>query len=132
MLPQIGRYEILRQLGKGAMGVVYLAADPLLSRQVAIKTIDLAIEDATRREFLRSRLLRDARAAGALMHPNIVGIYDVVVEGDCACVVMEYIAGEDLSAYLMRTPVADPQFTVHVIRAMAAALDYTHARGVIH
>ncbi|MGA3238302.1 MAG: protein kinase [Bryobacteraceae bacterium] len=132
MLPQVGRYRILRQLGKGAMGVVFLADDPLLSRQVAIKTIDLAIEDPTRREFLRSRLLRDARAAASLTHPNIVGIYDVVVEGDRACVVMEYIAGEDLAAYLTRNPVADPQFTVHVIRAMAAALDYTHARGIIH
>ena len=132
MLPQIGRYKILSQLGKGAMGVVFLADDPLLNRQVAIKTIDLAIEDTTRREFLRSRLLRDARAAASLTHPNIVGIYDVVVEGDCACVVMEYIAGEDLSAYLTRNHVADPQFTVHIIRAMAAALDYTHARGIIH
>jgi serine/threonine-protein kinase len=132
MLPQIGRYKILSQLGKGAMGVVFLADDPLLGRQVAIKTIDLGIEDATRREFLRSRLLRDARAAASLSHPNIVGIYDVVVEGDCACVVMEYIAGEDLAAYLSRNPVADPQFTVHVIGAMAAALDYTHARGIIH
>jgi tetratricopeptide (TPR) repeat protein len=131
-LPQVGRYKILSQLGKGAMGVVFLADDPLLSRQVAIKTIDLAIEDPARREFLRSRLLRDARAAAALTHPNIVGIYDVVVEGDCACVVMEYIAGEDLAAYLSRSPVADPQFTVHVIRAMAAALDYTHARGIVH
>jgi serine/threonine-protein kinase len=132
MLPQVGRYRILSQLGKGAMGVVFLADDPLLSRQVAIKTIDLAIEDATRREFLRGRLLRDARAAASLSHPNIVGIYDVVMEGDCACVVMEYIAGEDLAAYLSRNPVADPQFTVHVIRAMAAALDYTHARGIVH
>jgi tetratricopeptide (TPR) repeat protein len=132
MLSQVGRYKILSQLGKGAMGVVFLADDPLLNRQVAIKTIDLAIEDATRREFLRGRLLRDARAAGSLMHPNIVGIYDVVVEGDRACVVMEYIAGEDLAAYLSRNPVADPQFTVQVIRAMAAALDYTHARGIIH
>jgi serine/threonine protein kinase/Flp pilus assembly protein TadD len=132
MLPQIGRYRILSQLGKGAMGVVFLADDPLLGRQVAIKSIDLAIEDASRREFLRGRLLRDARAAASLSHPNIVGIYDVVVEGDCACVVMEYIAGEDLSAYLARVPVADPKFTAHVIRAMASALDYTHARGIIH
>jgi tetratricopeptide (TPR) repeat protein len=103
-----------------------------LSRQVAIKTIDLAIDDATSREFLHGRLLRDARAAASLTHPNIVGIYDVVVEGDCACIVMEYVAGEDLASYLSRNPVADSQFTVHVIRAMAAALDYTHSRGIVH
>src|ERR1700684_4412099 len=121
MLQQVGRYKVLKQLGKGAMGEVYLADDPLLNRQVAIKTIDLGVEDASSREFLRARLLRDARAAASLSHPHIVGIYDVVVEGDCACVVMEYVAGEDLSAYLSRNPVADPQFTVHIIRAMAAA-----------
>jgi tetratricopeptide (TPR) repeat protein len=132
MLQQVGRYKVLSQLGKGAMGVVYLADDPLLNRQVAIKTIDLAIDDPSRRDFLHGRLLRDARAAASLSHPNIVGIYDVVVEGDCACIVMEYVAGEDLASYLSRNPVADSRFTVHVIRAMAAALDYTHSRGVIH
>ncbi len=132
MLQQVGRYRILKQLGKGAMGVVYLADDPLLSRQVAIKTIDLTLNDPGRLEFLHGRLLRDARAAAALSHPNIVGIYDVVVEGDCACIVMEYVAGEDLASYLSRNPMADSQFTLHVVRAMAAALDYTHSRGIIH
>src|SRR5580658_7133976 len=132
MQQQVGRYKILSQLGKGAMGVVYLADDPLLNRQVAIKTIDLAIEDANRREFLRGRLLRDARAAALLSHANIVGVYDVVEDGDCACIVMEYVDGENLASYLSRNPVADSQFTIHVIRAMAAALDYTHKRGIIH
>src|SRR6185312_10241626 len=132
MLQQVGRYQCLRQLGKGAMGVVYLAHDPALNRQVAIKTLDLGIEDEARREFLRDRLLRDARAAAALSHPNVVGVHDVVMEGDCACVVMEYIEGEDLAAYLARTPAASSQFTIHVIRAMSAALDYTHSRNIIH
>src|ERR1700722_2313448 len=132
MFQQVGRYKILSQLGKGAMGVVFLADDPLLNRQVAIKTIDLAIEDPTRREFLRGRLLRDARAAASLSHLNIVGVYDVVEEGQCGCIVMEYVEGENLASYLGRNPVADSQFTIHVIRAMAAALDYTHSRGVIH
>jgi tetratricopeptide (TPR) repeat protein/predicted Ser/Thr protein kinase len=132
MLQQVGRYNVLKQLGKGAMGVVYLADDPLLSRQVAIKTIDLAVDDAASREFLHGRLLRDARAAASLTHPNIVGIYDVVIEGDRACIVMEYVAGEDLATYLSRNPVPDSQFTVRVIRAMAAALDYTHSRGIVH
>ena len=132
MLQQVGRYNVVKKLGKGAMGVVYLADDPLLNRQVAIKTIDLAVEDDASREFLRGRLLRDARAAAVLTHPNIVGIYDVVVEGDCACIVMEYVAGEDLAAHLARSPIADPKFTAHVVRAMAAALDYTHSRGIVH
>jgi len=132
MLPQVGRYQVLKQLGKGAMGVVYLADDPLLNRQVAIKTIDIAIDEESRRGFLYGRLLRDARAAASLSHPNIVGIYDVVVDNNCACIVMEYVAGEDLASYLSRIPVADLPFTVYVIRAMAAALDYTHSRGVIH
>jgi len=132
MMQQAGRYRILSPLGKGAMGVVYLADDPLLGRQVAIKTIDLAIEDGQRREFLRGRLLRDAQAAASLSHPNIVGVYDVVEEGACACIVMEYVNGEDLASYLVRNPVADSQFAAHVVRAMAAALDYTHSRGVIH
>src|SRR5580704_1624993 len=132
MMQQVGRYKILSQLGKGAMGIVYLADDPLLSRQVAIKTIDLAVDDAGSSEFLHGRLLRDARAAASLTHPNIVGIYDVVIEGDRACIVMEYVAGEDLAAYLSRNLVPDSQFTVRVIRAMAAALDYTHSRGIVH
>lgn len=131
-MEQVGRYRILSPLGRGAMGVVYLADDPLLHRQVAVKTIDLSIDDPARREFLRGRLLRDARAAAALLHPNIVSIFDVVTEGDVNAVIMEYVAGENLAAYLARNPAADPAFTLHIVTAMAAALDYTHARGVIH
>ncbi len=132
MLQTVGRYKILSPLGKGAMGVVYLADDPVLSRQVAVKTIDLAIEDPGRREFLRGRLLRDARAAAALTHPNIVSVFDVVVDGETAGIIMEYVAGENLASYLVNNPSVDPAFTLEVIRAMAAALDYTHSRGIIH
>ena len=132
MLESIGRYRILNPLGKGAMGVVYLAADPLLNRQVAVKTIDLTLEEGERRDFLRGRLLRDARAAAALTHPNIVGVYDVVSEGPTAAIVMEYVEGENLAAYLARNPIPDTAFTLRIVRAMAAALDYTHGRGVIH
>jgi serine/threonine protein kinase/Flp pilus assembly protein TadD len=132
MVEQVGRYKIKGQLGRGAMGVVYLADDPLLNRQAAIKTVDLAADDAGQREFLRTRLLRDARAAAGLTHPNIVGVFDVVEEGDSAYLVMEYVAGETLAAALDRRTIPDPAFTVRVLRDMAAALDYTHARGIVH
>jgi len=114
------------------MGVVYLADDPLLNRQVAIKTVDLAIEEESEREFLRGRLLKDARAAASLTHPGIVSVYDVLEEGNMAYLVMEYIAGESLAAILRRTPVPETSFTMRVLREMAAALDYTHARGIVH
>jgi serine/threonine protein kinase len=114
------------------MGVVYLAEDPLLNRQVAIKTIDLGVDDPGEREFLHNRLLRDARAAAALSHPNIVSVYDVLEEGDTAYVVMEYVAGESLAGRLKNGPRPDLETTVGMLRQMAAALDYTHSRGVIH
>ena len=132
MVEQVGRYKIKGQLGKGAMGVVYLAEDTVLNRQAAIKTVELAEDDAAQREFLRNRLLRDARAAAGLSHPNIVAVFDVFEEGNSAYLVLEYVSGETLAAALNRTPVADPAFTVKVLRAMASALDYTHARGIVH
>ena len=129
---QVGRYRIANLLGRGAMGVVYLAEDPVLRRQVAIKMVDVAVDDPSRRDFLRSRLLRDARAAAALSHPNIVTVHDVLEEGGKAYVVMEYIAGESLAAILQKSPMPDSAFTLRVLREMAAALDYTHSRGIIH
>lgn len=132
MEENIGRYRIVRPLGRGAMGVVYLAEDPVLNRQVAIKMVELAVDDSTQRDFLRERLLRDAKAAAALSHPNIVSIFDVIEEGDRAYVVMEYLPGESLAATLRRDPKPEPAFVIAVLRQMASALDYTHARGIIH
>jgi serine/threonine-protein kinase len=132
MVEQVGRYVIKGQLGRGAMGVVYLADDPLLNRQAAIKTVDLAADDPAQREFLRGRLLRDARAAAGLTHANIVGVFDVVEEGDSAYLVMEYVAGETLAQALARVTMPDPEFVIRILRDMAAALDYTHARGIVH
>lgn len=131
-MEQVGRYRILGPLGRGAMGVVYLAEDPLLNRQVAIKTVDLGVEDESDREFLRGRLLKDARAAAALAHPGIVSVYDVLQESDMAYLVMEYIPGESLAAVLKKNPHPDAAFTVRVLHQMADALDYTHARGIVH
>ena len=114
------------------MGVVYLASDPLLNRQVALKTVDLSVQEPEEREFLRTRLFRDARAAAVLKHPNIVAIYDVFEDADRAYVVMEYIEGDSLAARLKNNPLPDASGMLKVLRQMADALDYTHARGVIH
>jgi len=132
MIQQVGRYKILEKLGKGAMGVVYLAEDPRLNRRVAIKTVELAADDEHNRAFLMERLVRDGRAAASLSHPHIVSVYDVLEEGDFGYLVMEYIAGENLAAVLARTPIPDTPFIARVLREMASALDYTHARGIIH
>ncbi|HTX34348.1 MAG TPA: protein kinase [Bryobacteraceae bacterium] len=129
---QVGRYKIVGKLGKGAMGMVFLAEDPLLHRQVAMKTIDLSVEDPSQRDFLRDRLLRDARAAAALSHPHIVSVFDVIEEGNCAWLVMEYVAGETLAQRMAAGEPLDTGFTLRILAEVAAALDYTHARGVIH
>jgi serine/threonine protein kinase/Tfp pilus assembly protein PilF len=132
MLPNVGRYRILRPLGRGAMGLVYLAEDPSLNRQVAIKMLDVAADSESDREFMHTRLLRDARAAAMLSHPNIVSVYDIVEDGSSVYMVMEYIEGESLASFLDHTPIPDPIFIVHVLRQGAAGLDYTHSKGIIH
>ena len=132
MSETFGRYVVMRMLGRGAMGVVYLATDPMLNRQVAVKTVDLAVDDPLEREFLRNRLLRDARAAAVLKHPNIVGIHDVFEDGGHAYVVMEYVEGDTLAAGLKNSCLPEAFVVLKVVRQAADALDYTHARGVIH
>jgi serine/threonine-protein kinase len=132
MRETVGRYSILKPLGRGAMGAVYLAADPVLNRQVAIKMVELGIEEASQRSFLLDRLLRDAKAAAILSHPNIVSIYDVIEEQGTAYVVMEYIPGDSLAGFLERNPTPGSELTLEMLRQMASALDYTHSKGVIH
>src|SRR5579862_5707885 len=112
----VGRYRILQPLGRGAMGLVFLAEDPSLNRQVAIKMLDILADSAGDREFLRTRLLRDAKAAAILSHPNIVSVFDIVEEGDSVYVVMEYIQGESLATYLDNTPIPDHAVTLKVIQ----------------
>ena len=132
MQETVGRYRIVRPLGRGAMGLVFLAEDPSLNRQVAIKMLDILADSDGDREFLRSRLLRDARAAAILSHPNIVSVFDIVEEGQSVYVVMEYIEGESLAAFLDRTPKPDSAFLLRVLQQVATGLDYTHAKGVVH
>src|SRR5689334_5080089 len=131
-MDHVGRYKILGPLGKGGMGVVYLAEDPLLNRRVAIKTLDLSDNESSDKEFLRASLLRDARAAAGLVHANIVAVYDVIEEGDCAYLVLEYVPGQTLAQRLSAGRKADTEFVLRVLQEVASALDYTHARGIVH
>jgi serine/threonine protein kinase len=130
---QIGRYELLSSLGGGAMGVVYLARDPIIDRQVALKTLRLDIDADMANEF-RERFLREARAAGRLSHPGIVTIHDVGEDQRTGLfyIAMEYIHGYDL----MRLLGAGHRFrfseVASIIRDTALALDYAHSMGVVH
>ncbi|KAB2965943.1 MAG: serine/threonine protein kinase, partial [Thermoanaerobaculia bacterium] len=132
---KLGRYEVLEEIGKGAMGVVYLARDPLIGRLVALKTFraGFAAKDDELAQF-RSRFVREAQSAGILSHPNIVTIHDVVDEGaNGVCfIAMEYVKGTNLKQLLQRTEPFSPAFVGELVAQIAEALDYAHSRGVIH
>lgn len=131
-MDQIGRYRITGELGRGAMGVVYKAEDPAIGRTVAIKTIRLGeVTDVKERQFLRERLLREARSAGILSHPNIVTIYDVQEHEDLAYVFMEFVDGPSLES-LMAKVTLDRAAFLRIVDQTAAALDYAHSRGIVH
>lgn len=130
---RVGRYRILGELGRGAMGIVYRAEDPAIGRTVAVKTIRLGdFSDPAERERLRDRLFREARSAGVLSHPNIVTIYDIAEENDTAYVFMEYVDGQPLEQMLVSGEPLDRQSILDVLRQTAAALDYAHQRGIVH
>ncbi len=132
-MEKIGRYQITRELGRGAMGVVYHAIDPVIGRPVAIKTLRLRdVDDADHRRRLRERLFREARSAGALSHPGIVTIYDMDEVDGLAYITMEFVDGETLDEILSRPKLIAKDRLTEVIRQAAAALDYAHRKGVIH
>jgi serine/threonine protein kinase len=128
---QIGRYSVVRELGRGAMGVVFEARDPLIGRTVAIKTIRLDALGAASEQQWQERLFREARSAGALSHPGIVTIHDVGVHEEIAFVAMEYIDGPTLES-LIGAHHLDHVTVTEILRQAAAALDYANETGVIH
>ena len=132
-MQKIGRYEILGELGRGAMGVVYRARDPSIGRLIAIKTIRMAdLGDPLETERLRERLRREAHSAGILSHPGIVVVYDVGQEGELAYIAMELVPGRSLED-LLRDPQPPTQQTIlNLLRQTAAALDYAHKKGIVH
>ena len=130
---QAGRYQLLEQLGRGGMGIVYKALDPAIGRTVAIKTIHLSeLTDSAERQRVRERLLREAQSAGILSHPNIVTVYDVLEREDYAYIVMEYVRGESLASMLRDRTLPDSAALLLFLRQVSDALDYAHRKGIIH
>src|SRR6266567_4090883 len=132
-MDRIGRYKIVRELGRGAMGVVYHAIDPNIGRPVAIKTIQLGgPRTPEEQERLRERLFREARSAGILSHPGIVTIYDVEQQGDLAYIAMEYVDGPTLDQLLGSGQGSSSEQLFSILGQTAAALDYAHGKGIVH
>ncbi len=131
-ISRIGRYQVERELGRGAMAVVYKAADPLIARVVAIKTIRVEGGTGMEQEQLRQRLYREAQSAGSLSHPNIVTIYDIGQEGELSYIAMEYVDGETLENWMSQHPVPPLEQTLAIIEQIASGLAYAAARGITH
>jgi eukaryotic-like serine/threonine-protein kinase len=132
-IQRLGRYQLEREIGRGAMGIVYLGRDTAINRMVAIKAIPLASEfsDAELVEA-RSRFFREAETAGRLNHPNIVTIYDVGEERGLAYIAMEYLKGKHLSDYAKSSNLMEPRKVLEVIGRTAEALGFAHKQGVVH
>jgi eukaryotic-like serine/threonine-protein kinase len=129
----LGRYQLEREIGRGAMGTVYLGRDTAINRMVAIKAIPLASEfsDAELVEA-RSRFFREAETAGRLNHPNIVTIYDVGEERGLAYIAMEYLKGRHLSDYAQSDNLMEPRKVLELIGRTAEALGFAHKQQVVH
>jgi len=132
---QLGRYEIVAELGRGAMGAVFRARDPKIDRTVAIKTIAVPAGAAKDLEHYRQRFFREAQAAGRLSHPGIVTIYDVG-EDEAAhtpFIVMECVDGESLDRLVAAASGALPHASaLELVQHIAEALDYAHGQGIVH
>ena len=128
-MKKLGKYEVLGELGHGAMGVVYRARDPIINRLVALKTITTGVADDPN---LLQRFYREAQSAGGLQHPNIVTIYDMGEAGNLPYIAMELVEGENLEQTIARR--APLPISLKLVYAMQAcrAFDYAHKRGIIH
>jgi len=131
MISQLGRYEIIGELGQGAMGVVYKAKDPLIDRILALKTISLNLALDEKDEY-EARFYQEAKAAGRLSHPNIVTVYDVGKSGDIAYIAMEFLEGRELRDILNegeRLPITQ---VLDIVIQVAQGLAYAHEHGIVH
>ncbi len=133
-MKKIGRYDILEELGRGAMGVVYKAADPTIGRMVAIKLLSLEPTDDKDSPGTKDLFMREARAAGRLSHPGIVTIHDALEDPETqrSYIVMEFVSGRTLENVLLYGPVISSEKALDLIRQIAEALDYAHQQQIIH
>ena len=129
--PQLGRYAIQSELGRGAMGVVYKATDSVLERTVAIKTVNMALEQDGADRY-EERFYQEARAAAGLNHPNIVTVHDVGKAGDVVFMAMEYIEGVELRTLMVEGQRVGVSQAVAIAAQIAEGLAYAHQRGVVH
>ncbi|MGD0494103.1 MAG: serine/threonine-protein kinase [Steroidobacteraceae bacterium] len=132
-LRRLGRYQLEREIGRGAMGVVHLGRDTAINRLVAIKAIPLASEfSESELAEARARFFREAETAGRLNHPNIVTIYDVGEEHGLAYIAMEYLKGRHLSDYATSDNLLEPRKVLELIGRTAQALGFAHKQQVVH
>ncbi len=131
-LPEFGRYKIEKELGRGAMGVVYLGKDPKINRKVAINTLDYSQLSKKEISTFKSRFFREAEAAGRLCHSNIVTVYDIGEEDDFAFIAMDYVSGVPLSDYTAANKLLPVREVYRIIQVVAEALDYAHEQKIVH
>jgi serine/threonine protein kinase len=132
MESHLGRYEILEELGRGDMGIVYKAHDPLIDRFVAIKTIDLQKLSEKEKEEYKERFYQEAKAAGRLNHPNIITIHDLGRKGDIAYIAMELMEGPELQSIVAENQSLTIGEKLDVAFQVAEGLAYAHEHGVVH
>ncbi len=131
--PMLGRYQVEKELGKGAMGVVYLGRDPKIGRTVAIKTLALSAEfEGPELVDVRERFFREAETAGRLQHPNIVTIFDAGEEHDLAYIAMEFLHGHDLGQHSREGQLLPVDTVLSIGERIAQALDHAHRQEVVH
>ena len=131
-LPELGRYTIEKELGRGAMGVVYLAKDPKINRKVAIKTLDYSQFSSSELKTVKARFFREAEAAGRLSHTNIVTVFDMGEEEDFAFIAMDFVAGVPLSNYITPSKLLPVKEVYRIIKEVAVGLDYAHRQKIVH
>ena len=131
--PMLGRYQVEKELGKGAMGIVYLGRDPKINRVVAIKTMALSQEfEEDELDEVKERFFREAETAGRLNHPNIVTVFDAGEEHDLAYIAMEFLSGADLAAYTKADNLLPLEKVLEITALSADALATAHVQNVVH